>query len=130
MKTFLEEELVQKPINPIADYVPIKKIEHGIIYTKDHRYIKVVEVVSVNFMLRSAQKQRGIIYSFISYLKIAPAKVQFKVLTKRADINWHTQMIQEELEQETDPHCRVLQEDYLKLIRQLGSREAVTRRFF
>ena len=129
-KTFIEEDPVQKPLNPLAEYVPIEKIENGIIYTKDHRYIKVVEVVPVNFMLRSAQEQRGIIYSFISYLKIAPAKVQFKVLTKRADINRHIQMIRKELEQETDPHCRVLQEDYLKLIRQLGSREAVTRRFF
>lgn len=36
-KTFLEEDPVQKPLNPIADYVPIEKIEHGIIYTKDHR---------------------------------------------------------------------------------------------
>lgn len=130
VKTFLEEEPLQKPLNPIAGYVPIEKIENGIIYTRDHRYIKVVEVVPVNFMLRSAQEQRGIIYSFISYLKIAPAKVQFKVLTKRADINRHLQMVKKELEQETDPHCRVLQEDYLQLIRQLGSREAVTRRFF
>ncbi len=32
--------------------------------------------------------------------------------------------------QESDPHCRVLQEDYLKLIRRLGSKEATTRRFF
>ncbi len=66
VKTFLEEEPVQKPLNPIADYIPIEKIENGIIYTRDHRYIKVVEVVPVNFMLRSAQEQRGIIYSFIS----------------------------------------------------------------
>ena len=129
-KTFIEDSPIQKPLNPLAEYVPIERIENGIIYTKDHRYIKVVEVVPVNFILRSATEQRGIIYSFISYLKIAPANVQFKVLTKRADINRHIQMIRKELEQETNPHCRMLQEDYLKLIRQLGSREAVTRRFF
>ena len=35
-----------------------------------------------------------------------------------------------EMEAETDPNCRVLQEDYLKLINQIGSREATTRRFF
>ena len=84
----------------------------------------------MNFLLRSAQEQRSIIYSFISYLKIAPAKVQFKVLTKRADIDRHVETVRKELERETDPHCRLLQEDYLKLIRQLGSREAITRRFF
>ncbi len=129
-KTFLPPDETVKPLNPLADYVPIEKIQNGVIYTKDHRYIKVVEVVPVNFLLRSAQEQRSIIYSFISYLKISPAKVQFKVLTKRADIDRHVETVRKELARETDPHCRALQEDYLRLIRQLGSREAITRRFF
>lgn len=129
-KTFLPCEADNKPLNPLAEYVPIEKIANGIIYTKDHRYVKVVEVIPVNFLLRSAQEQRSIIYSFISYLKIAPVKVQFKVLTKRADIDRHVEAVREELKRETDPHCRLLQEDYLRLIRQLGSREAITRRFF
>lgn len=127
-KTFLAPEV--KPLNPLADYIPVERIEHGVICTKDHRYIKVVEVAPVNFLLRSTQEQRSIIYSFISYLKIAPVKVQFKVLAKRADIDRHVQAVRRELERETDPHCRMLQEDYLRLIRQLGSREAITRRFF
>ena len=129
-KTFLPPEEKVTPLNLLADYVPIEKIENGVIYTRDRRYVKVVEVVPVNFLLRSAQEQRGIIYSFISYLKIAPVKVQFKVLTKRADIDRHVETVRRELEQETDPHCRMLQEDYLRLIQQLGSREAITRRFF
>ncbi len=129
-KTFLEQEEAVKPLNPLAEYVPIEKITHGVIKTRDRRYVKVVEVVPVNFLLRSAQEQRSIIYSFISYLKIAPVKVQFKVLTKRADIDRHVDGVREELARETDPHCRMLQEDYLRLIRDLGSREAITRRFF
>ena len=127
-KTFLAPEV--KPLNPLADYVPVETIKHGVIYTRDHRYVKILEVVPVNFLLRSAQEQRSIIYSFISYLKIAPVKVQFKVLTKRADIDRHVDSVREELARETDSHCRMLQEDYLKLIRDLGSREAITRRFF
>lgn len=129
-KTFLPTESAAHPLNPLADYIPIEKIEHGIVYTKDHRYIKILEVIPVNFLLRSAREQRSIIYSFISYLKISPVKIQIKALTKRADINRHLDMVRKELAQETDPRCRTLQEDYLKLIRQLGSREAITRRFF
>ena len=88
-KTFLDPEEKVRPLNPLADYIPIEKVANGIIYTRDHRYVKLIEVVPVNFLLRSAREQRSIIYSFISYLKIAPVKVQFKVLTKRADINRH-----------------------------------------
>lgn len=117
-------------LNPVAEYLPVDKIENGIIYTKDHRYVKIVEVVPINFLLRSPREQRSIIYSFISYLKISPVKMQFKVLTKRADINRHVEIVHQEMERETDPHCRMLQEDYLTLIDRLGSREATTRRFF
>ncbi|MGN0180008.1 MAG: VirB4 family type IV secretion system protein [Monoglobaceae bacterium] len=117
-------------LNPVAEYLPIEKIENGIIYTKDHRYIKVIEVMPINFLLRSAREQRSIIYSFISYLKISPVKIQFKVLTKRADLNKHTDIVRREMESETDPGCRMLQEDYLRLINRIGSKEATTRRFF
>ena len=119
-----------KYLNPVAEYLPIYKIENGIIYTKDYRYVKIVEVNPVNFMLRSSREQRSIIYSFISFLKISPVKVHFKVLTKCADINRHIELIKREMEAETDEHCKMLQEDYLDLIKRLGSREATTRRFF
>lgn len=117
-------------LNPVADYLPVSKIENGIIYTKDHRYVKIVEIVPINFMLRSAREQRSIIYSFISYLKISPVKLQFKVLTRRADINRHLETVRQEMTQETNEQCRLMQEDYLQFVQQIGSREAVTRRFF
>lgn len=117
-------------INPVAEYLPIDKIQNGIIYTKDHRYLKVIEVIPINFLLRSAREQKNIIYSFISYLKISPVKIQFKVLTKRADLNKHTDIVRREMGRETDPNCRMLQEDYLDLVAHIGSREATTRRFF
>ena len=122
----------QKPacLNPVADYLPIEKVENGIIYTKDHRFVKVVEVVPINFMLRSAREQRNIIYSFVSYLKISPIKLQIKVLTRRADINRHLDTVRQEMAHEENEQCRLMQEDYLNFVQQVGSREAVTRRFF
>ena len=122
----------EKPpcVNPVADYLPIEKISNGIIYTKDHRFVKVVEVVPINFMLRSAREQRNIIYSFVSYLKISPIKLQIKVLTRRADINRHLDTVRREMAQEDNEQCRLMQEDYLDFVQQVGSHEAVTRRFF
>lgn len=112
------------------DYFPIQKIEHGVIYTRDHRYVKVLEVTPINFLLRSAREQRSILYSYVHYLKISPIKVQMKVLTKKADVNRHLESIRREFQNETDEKCRELQKDYENLIRQIGSKEAITRRFF
>ena len=130
MRGRIREEAEAKLLNPAAAYLPIRKIENGIIYTKDHRYVKIIEVIPINFLLRSAREQRNIIYSFISYLKISPVKLQFKVLTRRADINKHLETLREEMRTETDERCLALQHDYENLIRRIGSREAITRRFF
>ncbi len=131
-QTHSSRQQAQKPacLNPVADYLPIEKIENGIIYTKDHRFVKVVEIVPINFLLRSAREQRSIIYSFISYLKISPVKLQFKVLTRRADIGRHLDTVRQEMSRKTNEQCRLMQEDYLQFVQQIGSREAVTRRFF
>ncbi len=117
-------------LNPVADYLPVSRIANGMIYTKDHRYVKVVEVVPINFLLRSAREQRNIIYSFVSYLKVSPVRLQFKVLTRKADIGRHMDTVQKEMARETNEQCRLMQEDYLRFVQQISSHEAVTRRFF
>lgn len=118
------------PVTWAASYLPIKQIKNGIILTKDNRYVKMIEVLPINFLLRSASEQRNIILSFMSYLKIAPSKMQFKVISKKADINEFVENIRLEAEKETDERCRLLQEDYAQLIQNLGRKEAITRRFF
>ena len=44
-------------INPCAEFLPIDKIENGIIYTKDHRYIKVIEVLPINFLCAAPESK-------------------------------------------------------------------------
>ena len=114
----------------LKDYLPIDRIENGIVVTKDGRYIKILEIEPLNFLLRGPREQRNIIFSFASLLKITPVKLQFKVISKKADVGRHLEKIRECMQQESDSRCRNLQKDYYNLIRRLGSREAVTRRFF
>ncbi|MDM8134378.1 VirB4 family type IV secretion system protein [[Clostridium] symbiosum] len=118
------------PRSLAAGCIPITGITDGIIHTSDGRHVKIVEVMPVNFLLRSPVEQRNIIYSFIGYLKIAPVKLQIKVLSKKADISGFLENIRRDKEKETDERCRLLQEDYASLIRSVGSREAISRRFF
>lgn len=118
------------PLTWAASYLPVKQVKNGIILTSDNRYVKLVEILPINFLLRSPAEQRNIIFSFMSYLKIAPVNMQFKVVSKKADIQEYIEKIREEAEKETDERCRILQEDYARLIRTLGTKEAITRRFF
>ena len=111
----------RKKDQTLEDYLPVEKIANGIVYTTDGRYVKILEIEPINFLLRSAREQQGIIYSFISYLKISPVKLQIKMISKKADINKHLEQSQLELERETDPHCQELQRDYIQFVHPDGS---------
>lgn len=115
--------------NTTEDMIPVLDIQNGIVHMKDGRYIKILEVEPINFLLRSVREQKNIIASFASWLKISPVKIQIKVLTKKADISKHLNAIERDMEREQDPKCRELQLDYYNLIKTIGSREAITRRF-
>ena len=112
------------------DFIPIKNLEHGIIETTDGRYIKILEIEPINFMLRSEEEQYEIICSFASWLKISPVHLQFKSITRKADSDKHIAMLRKEMETEESGQCKKLSEGYIRLIKDVGSREALTRRFF
>ena len=81
-------------------------------------------------MLRSSEEQYNILSSFASWLKISPMKLQFKSITRKADSDKHIAMIRKELSMEDNAQCKAMGEDYIRLIKDVGSREALTRRFF
>ena len=114
----------------IQPFLPVKDIRNGIVETTDGRYIKILEIEPINFMLRSSEEQYNILSSFASWLKISPMKLQFKSITRKADSDKHIAMIRKELETEENEQCKTLSEDYIRLIKDVGSREALTRRFF
>ena len=98
--------------------------------TTDGRYVKILEIEPINFVLRSSEEQYNILSSFASWLKISPMKLQFKSITRKADSDKHIAMIRKELSMEDNAQCRAMGEDYIRLIKDVGSREALTRRFF
>ena len=101
----------------VQAFIPVKDIRGGVIETTDYRFIRILEIEPINFMLRSAEEQNSIISTFAGWLKISPIRLQFA-------------MIRKDLEKEKSEKCREVGEDYIRLISDIGNREALTRRFF
>lgn len=114
----------------VQDFLPIKNLSNGIIETVDGHYIKILEIEPINFLLRSDEEQANIISSFASWLKISPMRLQFKSITRKADSDKHIAMVRQDLKEEDNEKCKELSEDYIRLIKDIGNREALTRRFF
>jgi len=116
--------------NQAQTFFPVADIRGGMICTKDKRYIKIVEIVPINFLLRSADEQRDIIMSFAELLRIAPVTIQFKSNANRADISAFLARTREEIEREQNPKCRELGRDYIEHIQSIATNNAISRRFF
>lgn len=118
------------PYTLASQMIPIRKINNGIVHTTDGRYIKIIEIRPVNFLLRSNQEQRYVIQAFFSYLKVAPCRFQIRTMAQKADVGRYISRVREEMAQEENEMCRKLQEDYIGLLQDVGLKEAVSRRFF
>lgn len=132
-KTKQTKETKKNKVNirqSMQSFSPIKDVKDGIILTKDGRYIKIMEFSPVNFMLKSSREQNSIIQSFTSVLKQCPVKVQFKVLSKKADIEKYVKNLKHDLTLEPNKLCRRLQQEYINLLTEVGLKEGVSRRFF
>ncbi len=114
----------------VQDFIPLKELKNGIVETTDGRFIKILEIEPINFLLRSDEEQWGIISTFASWLKISPMRLQFKSVTRKADSDQYVAGLQADLEQEAVDACRQLGEGTIRFIREEGSREALSRRFF
>ena len=90
----------------LYDLLPIEKIENGILHTTDDRYIKILEIEPINFLLRSPREQRSVIYSFASLLKVSPVRLQFKSFSRKADVNAYLDKLRRDAANEPDAAVR------------------------
>ena len=114
----------------VQDWCPIEKIRYGMIKTKDGRYINILEIEPITFLLRTFDERAGIIAEFQSWLKIAPIRLQFMMTTTPVDSVALIDQINKETENETDPKVLARRDELIEHIRRLSLSEALSKRFF
>ena len=111
-------------------WLPIETVTGGLVLLKDGRYIKILEILPVNFYLKSDVEQENIIYYFASYLKIAPDNMQIRVVTERADIDDYLKRHEHFAENETNEQTVSMIYDEMDFVRGLSENVAIKKRFF
>lgn len=111
-------------------WLPIETVVNGIVVLKDGRYIKILEILPVNFYLKSEVEQENIIYYFASYLKIAPDNMQIRVSTERANIDDYLKRHDAFADSEDNELTRSMIYDEMEFVRSLSENVAIKKRFF
>ena len=75
------------PVQSTQQNIPIRDLYNGIIITKDQRYIKVIEVKPITFLLLSPKEQGKVASAFEKVLKSSPVNMQLMCVTLPADLS-------------------------------------------
>lgn len=116
--------------NSTQKWLPIETVTNGIVILKDGRYIKIIEILPVNFYLKSDIEQENIIYTFASYLKVAPDNIQIRINTERADTDEYMRRHELLAENEQNDATRNMIYDEINFVRTLSENIAVKKRFY
>lgn len=111
-------------------WLPIETIVDGIVVMKDGRFIKILEILPVNFYLKSEVEQENIIYYYASYLKIAPDNIQIRVSTERVNIESYLKRHEDYAENEMNEQTKAMIYDEMEFVKTLSENVAVKKRFF
>lgn len=125
-----EKEKRMQNVVSTQNFSPIRDIQNGIIITTDGRFVKLMEFSPINFDLRSDEEQAAIITQFAGVLRSMPQRIQFKVVTKKADTASFIAKVRADMKTEENANCIQLQKEQIDLIENVGAASGVTRRFF
>lgn len=114
----------------IQKWLPIQNIVGGVVVTKDHRFIKILEVLPVNIYLMSPNDRQNIISSYAAYLKIAPDNLELQVRTLAADTAEYVDRMRQYAEAEDNPFCKEMIEDNIREIGEGVASDTIRHRFF
>lgn len=127
-----KQELKRENITDYTqDYCPFEEIKDGIFIMKDGRVVKIMEVLPINFNLKTKAEKDVIIYDYVSLLSLPDLDTcQLKCVVKRANDRKYLEMLRISERNETIPEIKFLLRDYIRKVEQLGGTEALLRRYF
>ena len=111
-------------------FSPVRDVRDGIIITKDGHFVKILEFTAINFLLRSEEERDSIAEEYAGVIKMLPDNAQFKVMSRKANIEDFIGSIEERMKTEPSANVRKMQKIQIQLIRKIGSAQGISRRFF
>ena len=112
------------------NFIPISKIENGVIITEDSRYIKILEIFPINFAMESKEKKDSITDSFSRWLKTAPGIFTIKCLTQKSSTSSYIDILNKAYDNESNAYVKNMISNYITLLADLSSTQSIDRRFY
>ncbi len=111
-------------------FVPIKEVRDGIVVLKDGGLRAILIASSINFALKSADEQTGIISQFQQFLNSLDFTVQFFIESRELDIRPYIALLEKRYAEQTDDLMRIQIRSYITYIRDFTERAHIMSKNF
>lgn len=112
------------------EIVPVKNIKNGVIITDDGRYVWFLEVLPLNFYMKSIIEQKKILNSYGQLFTKGPVRCTAKIMSDIYNPNTLIYNAKKACKNQTDPKVNASLEDYIEFIKKLSETNSVTKRYF
>jgi len=121
---------VQKNAKAAQDLVPIREIRDGIVILKNGGLRALLMCSTVNFELKSADEQDGILMQYQNFINTVDFTVQVFITSRALDIDPYLETLRERADKETQELLRVQIIEYMEFVRNFVATEQIVSRSF
>ena len=115
----------------VQEWLPFEKIlDNGIIKIEKLKYIKIIEIIPINFNLKSELEKEAILNSYKIFLKTCNFDIQILIQSNKEDLSKHIYKInlQKKLEKE---NIKKISDNYIQYIKKLNqNKKSSNKRFY
>lgn len=112
--------MAEKPVST-QHYLNIADIKDNILVLRNGELRQVIEVIALNFALKSEQEQSAIVYQYQAFLNSLQFPMQLLVQSRRLDLTRYLGSLEERINQAPSPLIKAQITDYLDFVSRLIS---------
>ena len=117
------------------DFVQEKRIKNGVIITEDSRgnnrkFIKILEVIAINFSIMSDEEQDNTIKKYASLIKTITGDFHIKVITTFSNIDEYVAMARAAYNEEKNESCKNLIAQYIQYLENEGGLDTYRKHYY
>ena len=116
----------------LQEWLPFECIlDAGIVLLKNSEYIKIIEVIPINYSLKSELEKEGILNSYKTFLKTCNFDIQILIQSNKEDLSKHILKIKETVKRENSLNILKISHKYIEFINKLNNeKKSASKNFY
>lgn len=120
----------QEKIKSVQEWLPFETIlENGIIKLKNNSYIKIIEIMPINFNLKSELEKEAILNSYKIFLKTCNFDIQILIQSNKENLEKHISNINLQKKKEKE-NIKKIADHYIQYIKELNQNKKSSNKNF